>query len=283
MSDRPPSRRDESRRKDPAALIDAGLEELKGGQAFPPGFDPQAIARRARRRRRALQSMAVVAVCFAVWLLADPGLLSDYRAPVGRVTKVQLPDGTLAHLDSGSSMSWQETDEGRRVRLHHGRASFETAPDPARPFTVETDAISARALGTVFAVSTYEDGWAALVRSGKVRVSRRESEQAITVAPGRAVWIEAGSRGLRAGVVDGERALAWQSGQLDFRDEPLWRVIEALDRYRPGRILLLDEAARARRFDGVLSLEDVDQSLAIVAASSRLEISLSLPYLVVLR
>ena len=283
MSDRPPSRRDAPRHKDPAALIDAGLEELKGGQAFPPGFDPRAIARRARRRRRALQSMALVAACVAVWLLADPGLLADYRSPVGAITRVELPDGTLAHLDSGSSMSWQETDEVRRIRLHHGTASFETAPDPERPLTVETDAVSARALGTVFAVSTYEDGWAALVRSGKVRVSQSESEQAIIVGPGRAVWIEPGSQGLRAGAVDGAQALAWQAGRLDFRDEPLWRVIEALDRYRPGRILLLNETAGAQRFDGVLSLEDVDQSLAVVAASSRLEISVNLPYLTILR
>ena len=283
MSDRPPSRRDPPRRKDPAALIGAGLEELKGGQAFPPGFDPRAIARRARRRRRALQSMAVAAACVAVWLLADPGLLSDYRSPVGRITRVELPDGTLAHLDSGSAVSWQETDSERRVRLHHGMAIFETAPDPDRPFTVETHAISARALGTVFAVSTYDDGWAALVRSGKVRVSRRENAQALIVAPGRAVWIEPGSPGLKADAVDGAQALAWQFGRLDFQDEPLWRVIETLDRYRPGRILLLNKAAGARRFDGVLSLADVDQSLAIVAASSRLEISVSLPYLVVLR
>ena len=283
MSDRPPSRHDAPRRKDPAALVDAGLEKLKGGQAFPPDFDPRAIARRARRRRRALQSMAVVATCIAVWLLADPGLLSDYRSPVGRVTRVVLPDGSLVHLDSGSAMSWQETDGERRVRLHRGMASFETAPDPDRPFTVETDAIATRALGTVFAVSAYGDGWAALVRSGKVRVSRRESAHAVIVAPGRAVWVEPGSPGLKAEAVDGARALAWQSGRLDFQDEPLRRVIETLDRYRPGRILLLNETAGARRFDGVLSLEDVDQSLAIVAASSRLEVSVSLPYLVVLR
>ncbi len=36
-------------------------------------------------------------------------------------------------------------------------------------------------------------------------------------------------------------ATAWQRGQLIFRHQPLARVIEEVNRYRPGRIILLNE------------------------------------------
>ena len=79
------------------------------------------------------------------------------------------------------------------------------------------------------------------------------------------------------------RALAWREGLLDFKDAPLAEVIATLDRYKPGRILLLNDEAAAKRFDGVLSLDNIDQALRIVARSSGLELLADWPLLAVLR
>lgn len=256
---------------------------LKGGRAFPPGFDARAIARRSRRRRRTLRGGGIALLAVALlWVAFDPSLTADYSAPVGAVERVTLPDGTMAHLDSGTSISWSETPTERRVRLHAGSGLFETVAESERAFVVETAALEVRPVGTVFAVSAEASGWSALVQSGQVRISLPGSGASTVIGPGEAASIAGPDRQLTTSTIDVERMLAWRSGVLDFKNAPLAEVIEALERYRPGRILLLNDEAAARRFDGVLSLDDVDQALRIVAESSGLEPLATWPLLVVL-
>ena len=83
--------------------------------------------------------------------------------------------------------------------------------------------------------------------------------------------------------IDVDRALAWREGVLDVKNAPLAEVVAALDRYRPGRIILVNETVAAKRFDGVLSLDEVDRALHIVAGSSGLEPVVAWPLLVVPR
>ena len=284
MAERRPSRdRDHEADRAPDPL-GPSLGALRGGRAFPPGFDARAIARRARRRRRTLRGggLALVGLA-ALWVVTDSSLTADYSAPVGAVEKVTLPDGTVAQLDSGASLSWSESDTERRVRLHAGAVVLETAAGSARDFVVETDTLEARPLGTVFAVSADDGAWSALVEAGRVRVTLPGSETNAVIGPGQAVAIDSARSGFETAPVDVERALAWRAGLLDFKNAPLAEVIAALDRYRPGRIVLLNDEAAGRRFDGVLSLENVDRSLEIVADTSGLELLASWPLLAVLR
>lgn len=264
--------------------LDDALGQIRGGEAFPPGFDARAIARRARRRRRARFGGGALAVVglVALWGLYDPGLTADYAAGVGHVESVALPDGTRAQLDSGAAISWSETASERRVRLHAGVVVFDTAADPARDFIVESATIQARPVGTVFAVSADDAGWSALVQSGQVRVTLDESDAGVLIGAGEAAVRDAGGQALSTASIDTGRALAWRAGILDFKDEPLADVIAALDRYKPGRIILLNERAAAQRFDGVLSLDNIDQSLEVVAKSSGLELLANWPLIVIL-
>ena len=275
--------------KDPSSdPIDPALRELLGGRAFPPGFDPWAIARRSRERRKKVRRgggvLAALMAFGLVWLVADPTLTADYKAPAGIVKQVTLPDGTLAHLDSGASLSWYESDMERRVELHAGVVLFETAPDDKRGFVVESGEIEARPVGTIFAVSAGETPWAALVKSGRVQVSLENTDASLVLGPGQAATIDDGATsGIRTARVDVNHALAWQVGVLEFKNAPLAEVIRTLERYRPGRIILLNEQARSKRFDGVLSLKDIDQALSIVARAGGLKPVADFPMLLVLR
>ena len=219
----------------------------------------------------------------ALWGLSDPSFTADYSAPTGGMETVMLPDGTKAQLDSGASMSWSQTATERRVRLHAGVAVFETAAKADGDFVVESDSFEARPVGTVFAVSAEDVAWSALVQSGEVRVTLDGRPASVLIGPGEAASIDGATLDLSSGPIDVERALAWRDGVLDFRNEPLADVIAALDRYRPGRIVLLNDEAARQRFDGVLSLDDVDQALEIVATSSGLELIANWPMLVILR
>ena len=49
---------------------------------------------------------------------------------------------------------------------------------------------------------------------------------------------------------DMEQAMGWREGVLVFRDMPLSEAVAEINRYRPGRIMVLDDALAARRVSG---------------------------------
>ena len=288
----------------PSRLQEPELRRLRGGKAFPPGFDAHAIARRARRRsrqrRRLLRGGGLGLLTAALLFIAfDPSLTADYSAPVGKIERIALPNGVHAQLDSGTAMSWSETEAESRVRLHEGVVVFETTADAERDFVVEVGALEVRPIGTVFAVSARDpvgdpledstgsstdgSGWSALVESGQVRVTQSHSGASQVIGPNEAASVQRASGQLTRAAIDVERTLAWRNGILDFKNASLTEVVRTLERYRPGRILLLNEEAAQQRFDGVLALDDIDEALRIVAESSGLELLGTWPLLVVLR
>jgi DNA-directed RNA polymerase specialized sigma24 family protein len=62
--------------------------------------------------------------------------------------------------------------------------------------------------------------------------------------------------------VDVEAAFAWQHGRLVFYRARLSEVIEAIGRYRPGRIVILNSEVAARRITGSFPADDPDAALA---------------------
>ncbi|WP_119166269.1 FecR family protein [Algihabitans albus] len=265
-------------------LQEPELQRLRGGKAFPPGFDAHAIARRSRRRRRILRGGSLGLLTAVLLLVAfDPSVTADYSASVGQIERITLPNGTRVQLDSGAAISWSQTDAESRVRLHGGVALFETAGRVERAFVVEVGDLEVRPVGTVFAVAAEGFGWSALVESGQVRVSLPDSGASSLIGPGEAASVAGTGGSLSSAAIDAERTLAWRNGVLDFKNAPLTEVVRTLDRYRPGRILLLREDAARKRFDGVLSLDDIDGALQIVAESSGLDLLATWPLLVVLR
>ena len=284
MADQRPPQHPKRETERPPDLLGPEIPRLKGGRAFPPGFDARAIARRSRRRRHAVRGGALGLVAAALlWGALAPSLTADYNAPVGTVERIVLPDGTVAQLDSGASMSWSETESGRRILLHSGVAVFQTAGGSRRDLVVEADAVEVQPVGTVFAVSADGTGWSALVQSGRVRVTLPDAGTSALIGPGEAASITGADARLATSAIDVERVLAWREGVLDFKNATLADVVATLERYRPGRILLLNDEAADRRFDGVLSLDDIDRSLRIVAESSGLEPPATWPMLVILR
>lgn len=283
MADRQPLDDRQQRPQPRPDLQESELRRLKGGKAFPSGFDAHAIARRSRRRRLFRRGSLGLVAAALLFVAFDPRLMADYSAAVGKVEDITLPNGTRVQLDSGAAMSWSETEAKSRVRLHGGVAVFETTAEAERAFVVEAGVLEVRPIGTVFAVSAEGSGWSALVESGQVRVSLPDSGASRLIGPNEAASVEGASGQLSSAAIDVERTLAWRNGVLDFKNAPLAEVVGTLERYRPGRILLLNEEAASQEFDGVLSLDDIDGALQIVAESSGLELRATWPLLVVLR
>ncbi len=212
---------------------------------------------------------------WAVWT-------ADYRTVAGEIRDIELPDGSSIVLNTASAIDFEQNTNRRVVHLHRGEMLVTVGAD-RRPFAVETEHGEAVAAGTRYAVRRTPDDSIVTVHESSVRL-----------VPGSAVAAEATlTAGQRArltkdGVMPlkpaGRRLPDWTDRQLVFNDMPLVDVIDRLERYRSGWILLDDALAeRDLRFTGVLPATDSDAALELVAESLSIDVDKSTPYLVRVR
>ncbi len=100
-------------------------------------------APRSASRRRALKTLLILGVGGAAGLSLQqhnpmPGLLADYRSPVGERRRLQLDDGSQLHLNTRSSADVRFDSQQRLVRLLEGELQL-TVADDARPLRLLTD------------------------------------------------------------------------------------------------------------------------------------------------
>ncbi len=186
-------------------------------------------------------------------------LRSDYSAGTGETKLVTLEDGSRAHLNAQSAIAVHYGASQRRLDLLKGEAWFEVAPDPARPFVVETAGGTITALGTAFDVALESTG--ALVAVTKHRVSISSGGRTVIVEEGQESTLARGFPARAPAAVNPAWVTAWRRGKLIVENEPLGAVIAALGRYHHGYVACLYSAICARRVTGVFGTDDPLESL----------------------
>lgn len=200
----------------------------------------------ARRWPAALAASLVLAVAAAAWFGASRtspgGGAPVVLANAGRaLQRHELADGTTVHLDIGARAVVAFEDDARRVDLTSGRALFDVARDPARPFSVHAGGTVTVALGTTFQVDV-ASAVQVVLAEGAVRVTGGgDSPWSVDLEPGTALqWDAARDEAPRRMTLDVAAATAWTAGRHNFRDAPLRQVLEELNRYGERRLVLGD-------------------------------------------
>lgn len=195
-------------------------------------------------------------------------LLADHRTASGEVRSLTLADGSEVTLDSASAIRLDYSAGQRRIELLAGAAIFQVAPQADRPFVVEASGGSTQALGTRFVVQR-EAGAGALVGVLEHAVQVTAADQQRRLQEGDSLRYDAA--GLHDAVLDLQRAISWQRGLLVFDRQPLGQVIEQLNRYRPGYILIGSDAIAQREVSGVFRLDALDDALATLTREMQLQ------------
>ncbi|GAB4394661.1 MAG: FecR domain-containing protein [Kiloniellaceae bacterium] len=254
-----------------------------GGIADFPRRGPRAVP---RFRRLAAGLMAAGLAALAVFAADLPTRLrADYRTVEGERMSVTLPDGSTAHLNTGSAISLAFSEDAREVALLRGEALFEVSRDPARPFRVTALEGAAIALGTVFAVQARDDRALVTVVEGRVGV--------VSPEPGsgkRAVLIRDQQVSYRAGQapgplreVDADKLTAWRRGVLFIEGLPLEAALREIDRYHPGRIFLLAGSEGGEPVSARIALDRIDSGIKALAATHGLSVTHLSDFIVVVR
>lgn len=152
----------------------------------------------------------------------------------GEKLTVQLPDGTIATLNSGSQIEFPESfsDHDRKISLT-GEAYFDVAKDASRPFTVTSNEVSVTALGTAFNVNAFDESGDVKVTLlvGKVRVDERAGNTSTLLDPGESAVFSKDNGVLKKVKVDASLAVLWKEGILYFDRTDFRAVVKELGRW----------------------------------------------------
>jgi transmembrane sensor len=188
-------------------------------------------------------------------------LSADYRTAKGEHRKIALTSGVSLELNTQTSVALREVQNETRIELISGEASVTATPSSSKPFVmlaangritaVEAN-FNARCLDGVVLV-TCLNGAVDVVQGGK-EVRLRKSEQ-VSYSPA----------GIEASVpVDPAQITAWQAGLLIFRDQPLSEVVDEVNRYRSGKIIITNDDLKRRIVNGTFQISKLDDFVAQV-------------------
>ncbi|WGG49992.1 FecR domain-containing protein [Rugamonas sp. DEMB1] len=234
----------------------------------------------AAGRRQALRVLGLGIAVGGAWQLAGQSepwqwATADYRSARGEIRRVELADGSVVVLNTGSAIDVVFSGGERRVVLKAGEILVTTAPDPAavhRPFVVHSGQGAVRALGTEFVVRQMDGRSSVAVLRGAVEIRPRGAGAAA------ATRLDAGSRSeFSVDQVDapqpaGDNSGAWSRGVLVAERMRLDQLLAELGRYRAG-IVRCDPTVAGLRVSGVYSLRDTDRALQSLAAGLPLQLS----------
>lgn len=226
----------------------------------------------------ACAAVLLVAVASLFFVLSDPVLV--LKTGIGERRVAMLEDGSRVSLDADSTVEVRLRDNRRELKLVSGRAMFEVAKDPLRPFAVTAGNRIVVATGTAFSVEMLNRHVHVLLYEGHVAVldSNRSTPTQIRVrnglvpagqmlTPGRELVVGEGDGGLATlAATDPARSLSWETGQLSFDDEPLAAAVERMNRYSKVKLAIDDPAIGAIRVNGVYTAGDVDAFVEGVTA-----------------
>jgi transmembrane sensor len=221
---------------------------------------PRAPAK-PRRRSAALaglfaSALALVALVQAPAFLARLG--ADFVTVAGERRVVTLDDGTRIDMNSDTAITVDFKTGERRVEVRRGEAFF-TVAAADRPFIIDAGDTEIRDIGTAFSVE-YTARERVTVEEGLVDVGARGSAPVRVAARQQADF--ASGKVSAAMPADPETALAWRTGQVVFRQERLENVVTELNRYRAGRIVILNPNIAGLLVSGVFEIDRPDSVTA---------------------
>lgn len=212
-----------------------------------------------RKRFSAKRSITLLLILLIVFFQLPAQLQnwrSDYHTVAGEQLDVVLDDGSRVLLNTDSALQVAYSAGQRRVELLRGEAYFEVEADKTRPFLVVHGGIAAKAVGTAFSVKTDDEVAQVVVSEGIVEVSAPQTEPVLLVEN----QLSAYQQGRSNIVVNSDIAkeFSWQRGQLVFNQQPLVSVIDEVNRYRNGQIIIVNPRLKQRIVSGVFDITDAD-------------------------
>ena len=183
-----------------------------------------------------------------------------------------LADGSVIYIAQNSLFFFPEEFKNttRNVELK-GEAFFDIAPNPARPFIIETDEAMIEVLGTAFNVKAIKgDGFELSVDRGKVKVTlKSDPSHCEMVVAGEKVSTTSHNL-VRSKHVAGE-ASSWYKKRMHFKDETLHNIINVLNRNFNTNFVLAEHATGKHKLTVTFDNETAETMTELICMTLNLK------------
>lgn len=243
-------------------------------------------ARPRRRRTLGWAASAALATCLAVAIAPQLStrINADYLTAQGERREVQLPDGSLAVLDSDSALAVDYSGDRRSIRLLSGQAFFQVKPDNSKPFTVHAKDLNITVTGTAFNVDLQGKRIEVAVQHGSVKVEEPDSSHLLSpgLTMGQRLVFDRDKHLAQLDTLPAGRIASWRNGQLIAENARLGDMVEQLRRYLPGKVWLQDPALAEQRITGVYDTRNPEAALRAMAQPHGAQLSHWSPWVLVI-
>lgn len=236
---------------------------------------PNGAARQTRKMRtprtglwrRASYGLSAVAIAACILVAMVPSWITqfeaDYATEIRETRVIALPDGSKLHLGPQSLVAL-DFAEKRTVSLLEGEAFFEVEPMPDRPFVVTANGVSTTVLGTAFNVRTGDDSVDIAVEHGHVRVNSTAMAEGQELLAGDMVNVNGDGMVMRQQIAP-SLVGSWRHGQLIAKDQAFSEMVETIERYYDGWVVIADGELARKPLTGFYDLTDPVAALHAMA------------------
>jgi transmembrane sensor len=245
--------------------------EIEKDRGFVEGEIITRLTQQEQKKRFIIQLLRVAAVLLAPimlglgWFLGSrEKAVSDLSwnsvtAPKRHIAVCNLADGTEVWLNAGSTISYPSTQQKnqRQVKLN-GEAYFKVSKDKQKPFTVLTDYVALKVLGTTFNLKAYSNDpdVVATLEEGAVQFQvGKAGSSSVELKPGEQIVYHTDMKSIDIKSVDPKLSSAWRNEKYLFRDADLKTILTELERLYDIKIYIKNPKLEKLRFRGMFSYD----------------------------
>jgi ferric-dicitrate binding protein FerR (iron transport regulator) len=187
-----------------------------------------------------------------------------------------LPDGSSVTLNMYSSLKYPKRfKKDERVVYLEGEGYFEVKGNAGWPFSIQTELIYIRVLGTSFNVNAYKSNEEVevIVKSGEVAVTRHgEVPKTVILKPGnKAIYYKTREDLVFSAEID-RNYLSWKTKNFIFEDATLREVAESLNKVYGSVITIPSDSLKNARITTSFRDQSLDAILNVLSATLDLEV-----------
>jgi ferric-dicitrate binding protein FerR (iron transport regulator) len=206
-------------------------------------------------------------------------VFQEVRAAFGTQTRLELPDGTMVSLNSGSTLKFPTTFVNSKTRLVYlsGEGNFKVAKNTQQPFVVDINKLQVRVLGTTFNVDAYPGNTAITIAlvEGKILLQQNNNNKTsdlMEMKPNQVACYRKSDNKIEwKKESDLTKYTAWTNGKIVFSNDPVNTVVQKLQNWYNVDIQVVDKKLDNYRFTGTFIDEPLEQVLSMLNLTSQME------------
>ncbi len=221
----------------------------------------------------AIAGVALIHPPLDLWPSVADAWRADFRTAAGEQREIELASGVSVEMNTRSAIAVQTLrGETVGIDLLDGEVAVD-ATHRNQPFVVSAAGGRTSSIDARFELRHMGNAICVTCIDGMVKVASGGDEVVLRAAQ-QVTYDSQAIQAIRS--INPTDASAWRSGILSFRQTALAQVVAEINRYRPGRVVLMAKSMADKPVSGRFHIRDLDKAITQIQRLFKLDVT-SLP------